>query len=429
MKIFTFITLFLYARYVNINRKDKLIKKQEKLLKKQLSFVKENSPFYKNIKGSSLSEFPIINKKTAIDRFDDINTRGLNKEEVYDLAVKSEHTRDFKERIKGISVGLSSGTSGHRGLFVLSDEEIMSWAGYILGKMLPRGRVLFNRIAFFLRADNNLYEGLNNIFVKFVFFDLYKDEKENLKKLNSFSPTILVAPATVLRALAKAQNQKYINISPIKIISVAEVLTKEDEEYIKKAFGKDIIHQVYQCTEGFLACTCEKGNIHLNEDIVYFEKEYIDSKRFIPILTDLKRKTQPYIRYRQNDILIESDKKCPCGCCFTVVEKIEGREDDIFIFEGKNGKTVKIYPDMIARCIVYVKNIEEYKVLQTSKSTIEVYIDNSEKNIKENIVKEFEILAQKKLFLLPEIVFKKYEREVNTKKYKRIERRFSSEEC
>ena len=55
----------------------------------------------------------------------------------------------------------------------------------------------------------------------------------------------------MLRLLAAAKNNGKLNINPIKIISVAEVLDPIDEVYIRKSFNQ-IIHQFYQCTEGFL---------------------------------------------------------------------------------------------------------------------------------------------------------------------------------
>ena len=70
--------------------------------------------------------------------------------------------------------------------------------------------------------------------------------------------------------------------------------------------------------------------LHLNEDIVYIEREYLDDRRFVPVVTDLERKAQPIIRYRLNDILVERKEPCGCGSPFLALEKIEGREDDVF---------------------------------------------------------------------------------------------------
>ena len=427
MGILVAVKNFIEVRWIRKfrNRED-IEKYQDKMIKEQLEFMKNNSPYYKNINTEKIDEIDIVDKKTMMDNFERMNTLGLDKDEALKIAIESEHTRDFSKKYDGISVGLSSGTSGHRGLFVLSDKETMQWAGAILAKLLPEYNLIGHRIAFFLRADNNLYEAINSVFIKFKFFDLLVSMEENMKELEKYTPTILVAPASVLKEIGKEKLSKKIDkISPKKIISVAEVLTEKDERFIKKAFNKEIIHQVYQCTEGFLAYTCKYGNIHVNEDIVKIEKEEIDKERFIPIITDFYRKTQPIIRYRLNDVLVSTNKKCECKCPFMIIDKIEGREDDIFIFESSllKEKEVQVYSDFISRCLVYVPDITNYRVVQTDKKHIIVYIDNMDKVITENITKEFKRLSERKKFRMPEIEFKEYETEKN-KKVKRVERRF-----
>ena len=129
---------------------------------------------------------------------------------------------------------------------------------------------------------------------------------------------------------------------PTKVISVAEVLEPQDKLYLEQLF-QQTIHQVYQCTEGFLAATCEKGVLHFNEDFILIEKKYIDKekRRFHPIITDLLRTTQPVIRYELDDIIIEK-KQCACGSPFMAIEQIEGRSDDILKFINKEGKLVQV---------------------------------------------------------------------------------------
>ena len=188
---------------------------------------------------------------------------------------------------------------------------------------------------------------------------------------------------------------------------------------MKKILNQDVIHQVYQCTEGCLATTCKYGTLHLNEDAVYIEKKYIDDKRFIPIITDFARKSQPIIRYRLNDILVEKNEKCKCGSSFTSLEKIEGREDDVFIFKGIEGKPVKVFPDFIRRCILFTGDIEKYRTVQLENGNIRIYIDEVEE-IKEKIINEFENLSKQMSFIMLEIEFVNYEYNKN-KKLKRVE--------
>ena len=400
-----------------------LEKYQKKMLDKQIKFIKENSPYFKKMKFNSFEEIPYMDKKIMMDNFNELNTVGVNKDEALELAINSEKTREFEEKLNGISVGLSSGTSGHRGLFVLSDKEIATWVGGVMAKLLPKNTILNNKVAFFLRADNNLYEGAYTKVMDFRYFDILKSMDDNVSELDKFNPTILIAPPSVLMVLSKYVEKKKLNINPIRVISVAEVLTKEDEKYFKKTFKQERIYQVYQCTEGFLGYTCDYGSFHINEDVVYVEKEYIDKKRFVPIITDFIRSSQPIVRYRLNDILVESDKKCKCGSPLMVIEKIEGRMDDIFLFDNKDGKEINVFPDFISRCLVYVPNIKEYKIYQKSKTEMIVYVDNLDKKTKKLITKEFENLSKKMNFKLPVINFEKYTSNLS-RKMKRVERGF-----
>lgn len=424
MNKFKMLKNFIEVRWLRKFRSREDVEKyQKKMIDKHLKFIKEKSPYFKKMEFNCLEDLPFMDKKVMMNNFNELNTVGINRDRALELAINSEKTRDFEEKLDGISVGLSSGTSGHRGLFIVSDDEISTWAGGIMAKLLPKNRILNNKVAFFLRADNNLYEGTKSRAIDFRYFDILNYMDENVKNLQGFNPNILIAPPSVLMVLSSYVESGNLKISPIKVISVAEVLTEEDEKYFKEIFKQDKIFQVYQCTEGFLGCTCECGSFHINEDVVYIEKEYIDEKRFVPVITDFVRTSQPIIRYRLNDILVESDKKCPCKSPFMVIDKIEGRMDDIFLFDNKEGKEINVFPDFLRRCIIYVPNIKEYKIYQKSKTEMIIYLDNLEEEVKGQVIREFEAFSNNMNFEMPKIEFQKYESNLS-RKMKRVERGF-----
>ena len=354
--------------------------------------------------------------------FDELNTLGVKKDEAMEIALNSEKTRNFSLKYKDISVGLSSGTSGHRGMFITTPEEQGTWAGTILAKMLPKNDIFGHKIAFFLRADNDLYKAINSFLISLEYFDTFKDIDEHVERLNKYLPTMIVAPPSLLLVLAKKIEEGKLKVSPRRLISVAEILEKTDEEYIKKQFNLKIIHQIYQATEGFLACTCEYGHLHLNEDLIKFEKQYIDEKRFYPIITDFRRTSQPFIKYYLNDILVENTEPCECGSVLQRIEKIEGRSDDIFKFTNKFGKEIVIFPDFIRRTILFVENIREYQVFQINDKLLEVAILNISDEQKELVKNEFNKLFTSLNIENIEIKFINYEID-KTKKLKRIVRK------
>ena len=419
-KIFKIISTFIKVRYFSKwTSRDKLLEYQVKQVEKHIKFLKENSPYFKT---HEITEDFTMNKAFMMENFDGLNTLGVKKNEAMDIALNSEKTRNFNQKYKNISVGLSSGTSGHRGMFITTPEEQGIWAGTILAKMLPKNNIFRHRIAFFLRADNDLYKTINSFLISLEYFDTFKDIDEHIERLNKYKPSMVVAPPSLLLILAKKIEERELNISPKRIISVAEILEKPDEEYIKKQFNLKIIHQIYQATEGFLACTCEYGHLHLNEDLIKFKKKYIDEKRFYPIITDFRRTSQPFVNYYLNDILVESTEPCECGSILQRIEKIEGRSDDIFKFINKFGKEVVVFPDFIRRTILFVENIREYQVFQINNNLLEVAILNINEEQKELIKKEFNKLFTSLEIENIEIKFINYEID-KTKKLKRIVRK------
>ena len=353
------------------------------------------SPFYSELanQNTALENYPLMNKQVFMEQFDRINIHGITKEAANKIAYEAETSRVFSPMIGPITVGLSSGTSGNRGLFLVDKKERAQWVAYVLDRVI--GFSLKKRsVAFFLRANSNLYDSVKSKVLKFEFFDLLDDLQTHVSRLNALNPTILVAQPSMLLALAQEMEKGLFSIQPEKIISVAEVLYPEDKHYLERIFGQQI-HQVYQCTEGFLASTCPEGVLHFHEDYLIIEKKYLDETktRFHPIITDLKRYSQPIVRYELNDIIHELTD-CPCGLKTTAIEKIEGRSDDVLHFENKDGMTTKIFPDFFRRAIILSDpSIVDYMLVQRSGNLLELYIDGADERF-ENAQKELKTLLQ-----------------------------------
>lgn len=404
----------LKSRYFQrFNSRQQLQQYQAKKLAKHYHYLKQYSPYYQD---HAIESDTYMDKQFMMDHFDQLNTVGIKKEQAFEIALKSESSRDFSPMIDDISVGLSSGTSGHRGIFLTSPLERDKWAGTILGKLLPKGKLLNQRIAFFMRANNQLYNTIQSKFIDFKFYDMYRPLEVLIAELINQQPTIIVAPASVLLHIATQLEGQADSIHPMKVISVAEVLEDRDSQYIKEVLKQDHIHQIYQCTEGFLGCSCEHGTIHLNEDIVHIEPYWLDESRFHPIITDFNRQSQPIIRYLLNDILIKKAEPCPCGSTFIAIEAIEGRADDIFEFDSQHEDQakVKVYPDFIRRCMLYIDDILNYRVIQKADQSIEIQYKGNP-NHQKLIINQFKQLADQLNFQLTDIHFAPYHQPKDSK--------------
>ncbi len=347
----------------------------DKTVRRHLRWIAERSPYFaERVRSFGLDhwrDWPVTNKAEMMVNFDAWNTARVGLEEALCFAELAERTRDFSKTLRGLTVGLSSGTTGSRGIFLASPAERQLWAGVLLARVL-RGTLLSHchRAALFLRADSPLYHSVGSRRLEFAFFDLFQPLEAHGSRLREFRPTVLAAPPSVLVQLAASGIARNLLEPPAILLSVADVLDESDREVIEQAFGTKL-GQIYQATEGFLAATCPYGRLHWNEDLVVVQKEWIDSgrTRYVPILTDFRRVTQPVVRYRLDDVIVRGDASpCPCGSQFETLEAIEGRWDDLLRLPRRDGGgEALIYPDFVRRTIILsVPTGTDYAVTQVS---------------------------------------------------------------
>ncbi|KRC60740.1 hypothetical protein ASE14_07110 [Agromyces sp. Root81] len=315
-----------------------------------------------------LEDAPVVDKATVLADFSGFNVFGIALETALAEARAAEESRDFRGELPGgVTVGLSSGTSGRPGVFLVDPAERIRWAGTVLGRLLDRRSVVQLvqpwrpplRIAFALRANSNLYESVASRRLSFAFIDLVAPFDRIRRAAAAARPDVLVAPSSVLVELARAQRRGELDVAPRLVVAVAEVLDELDAELVGTTWGVRP-RRVYQATEGLLALDCEHGRLHLNEQSVVVEAEWIDApdpdaagRRFVPIVTDFDRSTQLIVRYRLDDVLRmpAGDERCPCGNPARVIEAVEGRADEVIEAHGGDGRIVRVLPDIVRRTL------------------------------------------------------------------------------
>jgi len=373
------LSVFLSTRYRPASSRDKIAASHASGFRRLRRDIMPKSPLYATYADRPFTEWPIMNKARMMENFTAINTVGLTREAALETAIQAENSRDFSPMVQGVAVGLSTGTSGQRGLFASNRKERALWAALMTGRFLP-SLMRRQRVAFFLRANNQLYESLNNPLIQFGFYDLLEQFDNHLPRLQDQNPTVLIAPAQILGLLAKAKIDSAIDLRPQVVISVAEVASPEDAALIERAFGRRL-DQVYQCTEGVLGMTCRHGNLHLNESFLHIEREVIDATTgaFVPIITDLARETLPILRYRLDDVLVPDPTPCPCGCASLRLTRIEGRCDDILHWTTPQGTLRMIPSDAIRQAVAGVSvKLRDYRAEQYGPDRLVLSLDGDD---------------------------------------------------
>lgn len=286
------------------------------------------TPAVSALAGRPLTDFPVTRPDDLRERFGEWNTLRLTEAEVAAAAAASESGGTGEVR-PGVIAGFSSGSSGRRGLFVTDASERAGWVGHILARLLPPDVLIRpTRIALCLRADNRLYRDVEGAGpFSFMFTSLDLPGAERFERLRAFAPDVLIAPAHVLADLARRSERAW----PLRrLFYGAEPMGEAERAWIATVLGARP-DPIYQATEGFLGVACRLGTLHLNDDVLVVEREAVSrTNRFIPIVTDLRRTTQPMIRVRLPDLLEPLAAPCPCGSPLTAVHPVEGRLEDLW---------------------------------------------------------------------------------------------------
>jgi putative adenylate-forming enzyme len=404
-----------------------LLAHQHRAIERFVRTVLPRAPFYGALARGGFDALPIVDKARMTASFAAFNTRGIERDDALAVALAGERSRNFRAGIGDVTVGLSSGTTGNRGVFLVGERERYAWAGIVLAYTLTNAmlaRVLSPwraplRVALFLRSDSALYGTIASRRIAFDYYDLERPLDELAARLASVPPHAIVAPPSVLRLLARTCDTR--RVAPEKIVAVAEVLERDDEAEIEAAFGTPV-HQLYQCTEGLLAYTCPLRRLHLNERYVRIETEWLDAERtrFVPIVTDFARTTQIFARYRL-DVVLLTAPPCRCGRPERTIAAIEGRADDVLWLDGIGGTRVPVFPDFVRRAMALAGDaVRDYRV-RDAAGTLEIALESeSPDTARERVRAELDAVWKRFAVRPPALRFVAWQTEEPGRKRRRV---------
>jgi phenylacetate-CoA ligase len=321
------------------------------------------APFYRAIAARTMQDLPITDKALLMAQFDRFNTSAITAEQAW-AALEARH------KINGLTVGASTGTSGNRGLFIISEVEKFRWLGAILAKTMTDLLWRRQRVAIILPQNASLYDSARRTGrIDLRFFDLTLGPERWRTALERFDPTVIVAPPRVLRHFASER----FRLTPIRVFSAAETLDPIDRAAAENFFSLRL-DQIYMATEGLFAVTCRAGGLHLAEDSVFFEFEAAGEGLVTPLVTAFRRQTQIMARYRMNDLLRLSTQPCRCGSPLRTVEEIVGRMDDAFKLPASSG-AIMVTPDVLRNAVLQAdRRIDDFRLIQTAAGVIELHL-------------------------------------------------------
>ena len=145
--------------------------------------------------------------------------------------------------------------------------------------------------------------------------------------------------ASALYSLALMVRREGAEVISFKVlISNGELLYDHQRELIRNVF-RSPVRDTYGCVEWcFQGFECSRGRMHVSPDVGVLEILNDNGNPCGPgeagdvVCTSFVNSAQPLIRYRVGDRAVWApEAECLCGCAFPVLERLEGRREDVII--------------------------------------------------------------------------------------------------
>ena len=325
----------------------------------------------------TLRELPPMTKSDLMDNFNRIvANRRLS------LSLVNDHLEGTTGRylLDGYTAVTSGGSTGHRGTFVYDwDGWATFWMGCFRQTLRARwsdaevsSRPLVSAwvtAAHFTHASAALARTFASPEFVNVRFPVTLPTDEIVAGLNLAQPDCLVAYPSALHVLCFEARAGRLQIAPQQILSCAEPLLPEIRAATEKAWGAPVGNIWAASESGGIAVPCAHSSSHLNEDLLIVEPVDQHGRPVAPgersakiYVTNLFNRALPLIRYEITDEVRILSEPCPCGSAQRCVADIQGRLDDVFVYDGR-----RVHPHVFRSALGRHAGVVEYQVRQTPR--------------------------------------------------------------
>ncbi|MCB2227248.1 MAG: phenylacetate--CoA ligase [Desulfarculaceae bacterium] len=258
---------------------------------------------------------------------------------------------------QAVRLHASSGTTGNPTAILHSKSDLREWANllarglYMTG--LRSGDVLQNLTGYGLFSGGlGMHYGAERLGALVIPAGTGNSRRQIalMKQFHTTAMHIIPSYAFRLAAAFAEQGMDPREDTQLRIAIIgAEPHSEQARGRIEELFGVKAYNNygLSELNGPGVAMECpEQNGLHLWEDAFLLEVVDPESLEPVPegqvgelVLTTLRRKAMPLIRYRTRDLAAVLPGPCPCGRTHRRISRIAGRSDDMFIIKGVN-----VYP-------------------------------------------------------------------------------------
>ncbi|HTP75106.1 MAG TPA: phenylacetate--CoA ligase family protein [Burkholderiaceae bacterium] len=347
---------------------------------------------------SGLDALEPVGKAELMQRFDDWATDRAVTRAAVERFFATSH--DLSDAFLGrYLVWTSSGTSGTPGIFVQDEQSLAAYEALdALRLRAPSSHTTLPLPAWsagqrfaFVSATGGRFAGavaitrLQRLHSAWSWlapqvhtFSVMTPLAQLARELQACQPTVLITYPSCAVALARLQLDGRLRLGLTELWLGGEQLSDGQRTLLRRAFGCPLRNN-YGASEFFtIACECEHGRLHLNDDWVILEP--VD-RQLRPVaegepshavlLTHLANHVQPLLRYRLDDAVRFSGERCACGCRLPVIE-VQGRSGHTLVMHDAHDRAVTLLPLALETAIEEGAQVTQFQLLCTAPDALEL---------------------------------------------------------
>lgn len=160
-----------------------------------------------------------------------------------------------------------------------------------------------------------------------------------------------------------------------------EVLFPYQREMISETLHCPVANGYGGRDSALIAHECPQGGMHILADAVILETLDSEGRPVVPgqpgeiVITDLYSHEAPFIRYATGDIAVLSEGLCPCGRPLPLLEKVEGRSNDVIV--APDGRVIN------SLALIYsvreIPGVERFRICQKAVDRFHIQMVRNER--------------------------------------------------
>jgi phenylacetate-CoA ligase len=193
--------------------------------------------------------------------------------------------------------------------------------------------------------------------------------EEKLHMAQSHNPQILSGYPSSLYEMTRIYKENSVLLDLKMILSNSELLTDSTREYLESAFGCPVYNDYSSFELHNIAAECSFKSMHIHSDanIVEIIK---DGEQVAPgetgeiVVTNIRNRAMPFIRYRTGDYGAISEEPCPCGRGLPVLKSIEGRKDEYLVLPSGGRISPRVFDPLD---LIFHQYVSKFQIIQKQK--------------------------------------------------------------